>query len=49
MLLITQLMNTNIFMVSQTLHSKNVMKIIKRLSEIDHIGSFQICQRIAGN
>ena len=33
----TKLMNPNIIMVSQTLHSKNVMKIIKRLSDIDHI------------
>ena len=37
MALITKLMNTNITMVSQILHSKNVMKIIKCLSDIDHI------------
>ena len=37
MLLITKLMNTNITMVSQILHSKNIMKTIKRLSDIDHI------------
>ena len=34
MLLITKLMNTNITMI---LHSKNVMKIIKLLSDIDYI------------
>ena len=36
MLLITKLINTNITLVSQVLHSKNVMKIIKRFSDIDH-------------
>ena len=37
MSLITKLINTNITMVSQILHSKSGMKIIKRLSDIDHI------------
>ena len=37
MLLKTKLMNTNTIMVSQIVHSKIVMKIIERLSDIDHI------------
>ena len=43
MLLITKLMNTSITMVSQILHSKNVTKIIKRISDIDHIWPLQTC------
>ena len=45
----TKLMNPNIIMVSQTLHSKNVMKIIKRLSDIYHIWLLQICLSITGD
>ena len=37
MLVITKLMNTNVTIVSQILHSKNVMKKVKRLSGTDHI------------
>ena len=36
-LITTKLMNTNIAMVSQILHSMNVMMIIKRLPDINHI------------
>ena len=45
-LLITKLMNTNITMISQILHWKNVMKIIKRLLDI---WPLQIFLSITGN
>ena len=44
--LITKLINTNITMISQILYSKNVIKIIKRLS--DHNWPPQICLTITG-
>ena len=42
-------MFSNITMVSQILHSKNIMKIIKRLSDVDHIWPFQYCWKLVDN
>ena len=53
MSLITKLMNTNITMERyknhKKEHSKSVMKIIKRLADIDHTSTLQICLSITGN